>query len=401
MKKVLSLALCGLAVFSLGAQKTNVEQAKKLAGKVDKIGDARALIGQALSDPETANQADTYYVAGKIEWDAFNKNKSTQAINPEKVNPLEMGEQLLNGYNYFIQVFPLDQIPNEKGEIKPKYIKELQKKIAEKESDFFEAGANFYNTENYPQAYQAFMIYGDLPELDLLGSQAPLVADTIRAVAYFNAGLAAWTANNLDNAAEAFKKARLNNYTDPNACIYEIATWQNIQQRDENRLDEAKDRIYEAATAGFEQFGMEQPVFLNNIVNSLLNSDKEQEALNIVNGAIEQYPDLASLYGLRGFVYDRLGNDDASEADYRKASGMDGVDEETLKNGSKKLLRIGQTKWNDIPLGDPEALTKKADIKNNYFYAAKAMVEKARELNPSDPDLDYLTESVDYAVTLN
>ena len=396
MKKVISLALCSLAILTAGAQKANVEQAKKLAGKVEKIGEARNFINQALQNPETANQAETYYIAGKVEWDAFNKNKQNMSINPAKVDPLQMGEELLNGYDYFVQVFPL-----EANDPKAKYSKELQKKIAEKTNDFFDAGVVFYNTEQFPPAYKAFMTFGDMPDQSFLGNQAPEIADTVRASAYFNAGLCAWTLNELDDAAIAFKKARENNYTDPNACIYEIACWQNLSQRDESRLEEAKAKVLDAATAGYNQFGFSQPVFLNNIVNSKLNTDDEQGALAIANQAIETNPEAAGLYGLRAFVYDRIGNDDASEADYRKAASMPDVDAETLKNASKKMLRIGQNKWNDIPLGDANALAKKKEIKTDYFEAAKQMIDKVKAIDPNDPDVEYILESVDYTLTLN
>lgn len=396
MKKVLSLALCGLTVFAVGAQKTNVDQAKKLAGKPEKITEARALINDAIQNPETSGQADTYYVAGKIEWDAFNKQRSAQAVNPDKVDPMEMGQELLNGFDYFMQVFP-----REKGEAKPKYTKELQKKIAEKTNDFFDAGALFYNAQQYPQAYRSFMIFGDMPELVELGEMAPQIPDTIRATSYFNAGISAWTANEVDNAALAFRKARENNYNDPNACIYEIACWQDIQMKDSTRLDEAKNAIYSAAEAGYKQFGISQPVFINNMANSMLNSDREQDALALVNNAIAQYPNSAALYGLRGFINDRMGNEQASEADYLQAVSYPDVDIETLKNASKKLLHIGQTRWNDIAVGDSNAAQKKAEIKNKYFNTSKSILERIKQQNPQDSDVDYLLDSVNYLIELN
>lgn len=401
MRKLLVMTLCGLAAVGANAQKATVDAAKKLAGKTDKIEEARALIQDALQNPETANEATTYYVAGKIEWDAYDKNRQAQAINPDKVNTQDMGNELLNGYNYFVQVFPLDQVPNEKGEVKPKYIKELQKKIAEKDNDFFEAGANFFNDKlYYPQAYNAFMIYGDMPAMEILGPQAPVVADTIRATAYFNAGLAAWSANEVDEAAKAFMKACENNYTQPDAYIYEIACWQNIEQNDSSRLDDAKVNILKAAKAGYDKFGMQQPVFLNNMVNSMLNSNQEAEALNIVNNAMSDNPDTPALYGLRGFVYERLGNDDAAEADYRAAAEMPEVDFDTLRNAIRKIFRNGQEKWNDIELGDTESREKKHALKENYFNVAKKYAEKAAQLQPGDPDIEYLMEAIDYQLSL-
>lgn len=401
MKKLITVALCSLVVIGAGAQKATVEQAKKLAGKTDKIEEARSLIQQAIANPETAGQADTYYVAGKIEWDAFNKNAQSMSINPDKVNPMDMANQLINGYNYFIQVFPLDMVPNEKGEVKPKYTKELQKKIAEKENDFFNAGGIFYNEGVYfPQAYQAFMIFGDLPDLEVLGNQRPAIPDTIRATAYFNAGLAGWSANKLDEAAVAFRKARENNYTDPNACIYEIACWQNIEQNNPERGEEAKNNIFAAAQAGYDKFGMQQPVFLNNLINSMINSDKEKEAIALVNDAINRYPDLGSLYGLRAFVYDRMGDDAAAESDYRQAAEMPGTDYETMHNVVKKLVSIGQQKWNAIELGDPNSKAKKDEIRTKYFQVAKGYAEKAKAMTENPGDMDYLIDNIDYLLTL-
>lgn len=108
MKKILTIALCSLAVCSVSAQKSVVDQANKLAGKIDQIGQARELIQQAINNPETQNDARTYYTAGKIEFDAFDKAYGKQMINPQDkdVNPLEMGQELINGYNAFLKALP-------------------------------------------------------------------------------------------------------------------------------------------------------------------------------------------------------------------------------------------------------------------------------------------------------
>lgn len=401
MKKLITLSLCSLAILTAGAQKANVEQAKKLAGKTDKIEEARSLINEAINNPETSGQALTYYTAGKIEWDAYDKNTAKQMVNPESVNPIEMANELLNGYNYFVQVFPLDQVPNEKGEVKPKYTKELQKKIADKHNNFWEAGANYYSQNMYyPQAYDAFMIFGDMPDMELLGNQKPNTVDTLRAVSYFNAGISAWSANELDKAATAFRKARENHYTTPEAAVYEIACWQYIDQNDTTRAEEVKQNILAAAQAGYEQFGMAQPVFLTNIVNYMINSGQENEALNLVNNAINENPDLASLYGLRAFVYDRIGNDKASEADYLKAASMEGVDYDTLRLAARKLLRSGQTQWNEIDLGDPDILAKKNAVRENYFIPAKGIAEKAKAIAQDPTEMDGVLEDIDYLMTL-
>ena len=139
MKKILTFALCLAAAGSISAQKQVVDQANKLAGKNDKITEARDLIKQAAANPETQNDARTYFVAGKIEFDAFDNSFKKQMINPKdpSVNPLEMGEQLLNGYQEFLKALSLDSVPNAKGEIKPKFSKDIASKINGHFNDYF------------------------------------------------------------------------------------------------------------------------------------------------------------------------------------------------------------------------------------------------------------------------
>ena len=165
MKKIITLALCMASVGAISAQKSVVDQAAKLSGKNAQIEEARKLIQEAAANPETQNDARTYYVAGKIEFDAFDNSFKKQMIDPNSVNLVEMGGQLINGYNQFIKAMSLDSVPNAKGEIKPKYSKEIASKISGHFNDYFNAGGTFYNEQKfYPEAYEAFMIYGAMPK---------------------------------------------------------------------------------------------------------------------------------------------------------------------------------------------------------------------------------------------
>lgn len=396
MKKVIALTLCGMTLMTAGAQKATVEQAKKLSGKPEKIEEARSLIKEALANPETANDPLTYYTAGKIEWDAYDKNQQKLMANPDAADPIEVADELLNGYSYFLQVFPL-----EVNDPKQKYSKELQKKIAQKQNNFWDAGGVYYNAgKYYPQAYDAFMAFGDMPDLEVLGKEKPVTVDTIRAIPYFNAGISAWSANELDKAAVAFRKARENHYSNPQAALYEIASWQNIAQQDESREKEAMENMLAAARGGYEQFGLAEHNFLNNIVVCLINMGKEGEAMDFINGVIADNPDEAYLYGMRAYVYDKQNNESASEADYRKAAAMDNVDYETLHRAANKLLVIGQNEWNAIEIGDPEIVAKKNAVRENYFMPAKTIAEKAATLAPNPGDMDYIMESIDYLMQL-
>lgn len=403
MKKFFTVMLCLGALTPIFAQKALVDQAEKLSGKAGKLEEARSLIKQAMSNPETKDQARTYYVAGKIELDAFDNGLKTKMINPDdpSAKGTVMADELMNGYNYFMMALPLDSLPNEKGQVKPKYSKDIYNKLKGHASDIFTAGADYFNDKMYyPQAFNAFMIFGDLPNTLYAGENSPFDAQQL-ASSFFNAGLAAYSGNSVENSAEAFKKARLAGYEQPEAYIYEIACWQNIAQTDESKAAEAQAKIFEVAKAGNDKFGIEQPLFLNNMINSLVSDEKMTEAVALLNDLIAQNPNVPNLYGLRGYVYDRMEDNDKSEADYRKAASLDGVDYETLKNASKKLYRVGTEKLNEIEGASDEANAARQNIKNNYFLEAQKIAQKAAgmEEGQNDSDIQNVLESIDYSLT--
>lgn len=189
------------AVGSMSAQKTVVAQAKKLSGKTDKIEEARALINQAIANPETANDVQTYYVGGKIEFDAYDDGLKKLMINPDdkSVNASEMSQQLVNGYKMFVKALPLDSLPDAKGQVKPKNSKDMYGKLFGHFNDYFNAGGTFYNEKKYyPQAYEAFMIYGDLAKHPNAPKDIQAIPDSVINTAYFNAGISAYAGNALD-----------------------------------------------------------------------------------------------------------------------------------------------------------------------------------------------------------
>lgn len=405
MKKVITMALCIAAVGSMSAQKANVDGAKKLSGKFDKIEEARNLIKQAMENPETANDANTYYVAGKIEFDAYDKGLQAGMINPDdpSANPEAMAQELLNGYQYFLKALPLDSVPNEKGEIKPKVSKDIVNKIVGHANDYFaKAGATMYELKKYyPEAYQSFMIFAEMPDQAFLGNKAPKLDEQSRALSYFNAGLSAYVGNEVLAAADAFRKARIHGYTDTesngaNAYIYEIACWQNAMQRDSTLTDKATARIMEVSQAGNEKFGLEQTVFINNLVNAYVMNSEFDKALATVKDLMAANPDNSNLYGLLGFIYDRAENDEESIRAYRAATALADCDYETLKNAAKKIYRVGAVKFGEI---DPTDAAAKNQIKADYYDEAFQICQRAKGMKQEDPDLDHVIDAIDYALT--
>lgn len=398
MKKIIALTICAGAFLSANAQKEAVDQAKKLAGKIDKVEDARALLKQAKADPSTANEVQTYYIAGKVEFDAFDAATTKRSINPNDpaVNTLNMGTQLINGYNEFLKALPLDSVPNEKGQIKPKHSKEMIGRINAHHADYYNYGGEFYNNKKfYPEAYNAFLIYGDIASQPWADKAVKAVADTTLALSYYYAGIAAFSGNELEAAINALSKARKHGITDPQAYVYEIACWQNIALKDKENEDKAKVAIENVAMDGFNRFGIKNPLFINNLVNSMIQQEKLDDAVALVSTQIEKTPEEPFLYGLRAYVYDRKKDEKASLEDYRKAASFPNADVETLNGAARKLYNAGVKEWNEIEGNQPE---KRQDVKVNYWEAAKALVERVEAADPGNPDAASILDNINYAL---
>lgn len=105
---------------------------------------------------------------------------------------------------------------------------------------------------------------------------------------------------------------------------------------------ECGDESFETACAGYEKFGINPPIYIKSIVGTYTWNGDFESALEILDSAMSENPDNSILYGLRGYVYDKMRENDKSEADYRKAASLPGADYETLKNAVKKIYRIGE-----------------------------------------------------------
>ncbi|MCH5222512.1 MAG: hypothetical protein J1E82_00595 [Muribaculaceae bacterium] len=411
MKKLMTTAL-SLAILSTGianAANTIVDQAEKATKGMNPstadLLNARNLINEALQNPEFSNDARTYYVAGTIEMKLYDNGFNAQMLGAEnaETDPLNLGAELMNGYNYYLQALPLDSLPDAKGKIKPKYSKNIQKAIKDHILDFYRVGEGYLQAgKAYPEAYNAFITFANQPEENLKDVKAsnPMLIP----YAYFNAGLNAFNAQEFDKSAEAFKNSRLTGFEGPDPYNNEIAAWYGVVRTDENRVNEAKQNIKAVAQAGYDAFGLEQPIFFTNLINAMVQDGENAQALAKVNEMISQYPDNPNLYGLLGFIYSEDNQDDLSLDAYQKAVSQQDVPAEVYKNASNKFLRVGRDKWNALDFTSSTINQDKQDIKAQYFdksleYANKA--KKALKEGEYDPDIDNLIDSVNYIIETN
>ena len=156
MKRVVLLvALCVAASSASFAQKKAVSDAQSIA-KSDKadFNEARNLIKGALANDETKNDAKTWYVAGFVEDQAFSAERTKQILGQKPDEP-KMYEALYGVLPYFKKSYELDQLPDVKGKVKPKFSKDIKSILGADHSYFFNAGAYYYDKHEFAKAMMA------------------------------------------------------------------------------------------------------------------------------------------------------------------------------------------------------------------------------------------------------
>ena len=193
MKKIiLSLFLVISFTLSFG-QKSNVSKAKNkaLMENPDYTG-AREAIKLALKDSTTKNLAETWYVAGLI------GNKENEALYQKALlkvpfDTLVKGKALIESYDYFVQALKLDQLPDAKGKVKPRYskdIKPLLKDYYSVQQNLIAYGAYQFEKKNFEGAVKTFDVFLEIPKLPVMNNEIKMDS-TYNMIAYYQAASAA------------------------------------------------------------------------------------------------------------------------------------------------------------------------------------------------------------------
>ena len=191
MKRVLlTVALCVAASASF-AQKKVVSEAQSIAkGSNADFGEARTLIKGALENPETKDDAKTWYVAGFIEDQQFNAERAKQILGQQPNEPV-MYEALYGILPYFQKAYELDQLPNEKGKVKPKYTKDIKSILSANHVYLFNGGAYYFDKQEYKKAYDFLNQYVEISELPMFeGTQTAEKDSTFMTVQFYAAAAA-------------------------------------------------------------------------------------------------------------------------------------------------------------------------------------------------------------------
>ena len=381
MKRVLlTVALCVAASASF-AQKKVVNEAQSIAkGSNADFGEARTLIKGALENPETKDDAKTWYVAGFIEDQQFNAERAKQILGQQPNEPV-MYEALYGILPYFQKAYELDQLPNEKGKVKPKYTKDIKSILSANHVYLFNGGAYYFDKQEYKKAYDFFDQYVEISELPMFAGTQTAEKDSTFMTVQFYAAAAASLAKDSRLAIAALERAKNTPYRQYD--VYQYLCYEYGEART------AQDSVMLEKT--FEE-GMQvfpdSAFFLNNLINTYIYSNRNEKALEMLNVAIQKNPNDANLYNVMGRVYETGLKDYANaEKNFQIALEKDPNLTDALSNIGRIYYNQGVNKLSEANMiNDSKKYQEELSMAKDLFKKALPYYKKAHEAEPEKMD---------------
>jgi tetratricopeptide (TPR) repeat protein len=361
-KTIILLNLAVVIILAACSPRTKVTSSQTLKD-TGKLGEALTTINEAV-DPGAENAEKTlewprtWEVRGEIYQAVFQSEDAT--VKQLSDDPLT---EALNSYKKALEL-------DDDG----KFENSIKVKLTLLTNDLTNQAVQAFNDEDYPKALRSFEQILDVQEIDVIKRDNPEVVDT---VIIFNAGLAAYNAENYDKAIEYYKEAAKYGYNE--ARTYSLIA--NAYQLKKDTLG-ALDALQE----GFEKYPEDNTV-LTSLIQIYLDMDKTEDAMRYLNMAIQQDPSNPTFHFAQGTLHEKMNNTDEAIEAYDNAIEADSEFFNAYYNMGALYYNKGVQQIevaNAVPTSDNatyEVELKKAD---KWFQKALPYMEKCHELNPDD-----------------
>lgn len=377
MKKISILGLCLIAGLSASAQTSLVKDVERqMKSSVEKYPSNLETLKPAFTNPETADNAQTWFVAGKGALDYFDNQQAQKQIGKQTDDKV-LGHAMIDSYGFLRNAILKDSVADKKGKIKTKYSKDIVKLINSHYGDYNNAAIYLWGVQDYDGAYDAWQIYVTAPNDPAWNGNGPKQpADSTLSDVYYNQALAAWQSKKLEQALASFDKAIALGYDKKNIFDYAIGVSYEMQNTG---------KMAEYAAMAYPLYGAEDSNYIKYIINDKIKNEKYDEAKQMLESYIASDPNNGQLYYVLGILYDTQNDFANAMVNYKKAIDLN-------PNDAQSLMQYGRQLCNKAYAIDDTASTKPANEYNKIrteevnplFKEAIPYLEKAYELDPDN-----------------
>ncbi|TCO96031.1 tetratricopeptide repeat protein [Bacteroides heparinolyticus] len=388
MKRVLFSMVLLLAASFLFAQEKNIKEAKSIANEVKPdFAKAESLINQALTNPETKDNADAWDVAGFIQRRRSEKEMENAYLR-KPYDTLQVYNSALNMCKYYFKCDELAQIPNEKGKIKNKYRKANAASILAERGNLINGGIQYFNsasqkegaaaTEDNKKALEFFATYINIATNQMFEKENLLQTDTVLPQIAYYASLTAAKMEDYPNVLKYAPYAKNDKEVGKYAMEF-ISTALKAQGDTINWIASLKEGIQKYPDHSF---------FFGHLIDYYSNNNKYDEAMQFADDMLAKNPNNTFYLYVKGYLYHNMKDYDKAIEFYTKTIEVDPNYAEAYSNLGLIYCLQAQD-FSEIATTDVNDSKYKADqVTLKAFYEkARPNYEKARELKPDQREL--------------
>lgn len=379
MKKVLFTAALFFTACAVSAQESVVKEAKSAKANPE---EAAKIIEPALADPTTANDPETWKLAGDFQKAIYDDENMKLYLPGGKADTARLYNSLAKMFEYYMKCDEVEQAKVKSGELKkPKLRKKLAKELATVRPQLTNAGIEAFNSNNYPNALKYFGLFVDAPASPVFEENIEIKNDTLTPLF---ANYAALAANFVKDNAAIIKYANIGKEHKEEGyrslmCLAEVYG-----------KGETPDSAQWLATIkeGVEKFPA-QEYFIGNLMDYYIQKGKIDEGLAQIDAVLTKNPSPYFMY-VKGVLQYEKKDYDAAIATFNEiiAKNGDFVAEAYSKIGDCYFFQ-GQSieeETSKISMDDPKYAEGEAKVKD-FYGKAQPFYEKAKELAPDNKQL--------------
>lgn len=257
---------------------------------------------------------------------------------------------------------------------KGRFANSIKVKLTLLSNDYTNQAVEAFNDEKFELALKSFEQILEINDIPVVKADNPNAIDT---TIIYNAGLAALKAGDFDKAVEYFSEAARHGYN--GAKIFPVIA--GVYEQKNDTLAALK-----VLKQGFEKFPADMDV-LTSMIQTYINLERREDALEYLNMAIEQDPSNATFFLAMGRLYEETGEDEKALKAYQKAIDIDPELFKAWYNIGVFYYNKGVQQWEvagEVPANDNEAYEQELKKADDWWEKALPFMEKCHDLNPND-----------------
>lgn len=348
MKKVLfTVALLVIGTFAY-AQVSVIKEAKSLKNDPEK---AAIAILPALTDPETANNPETWKMAGDFQKAIYDSENMKLFLPNQTADTTKLYNSLVNMFEYYLKADKVEQAAVQSGALKKaKLHKKLAEELKKVRINLVNGGADAYNKGDYQSALKYFGMFVDTGEDPLFAEDTAVKNDTLNALYANYAVLAAQMLNDKDDVMKYGAIGKNDKEEGYRSLMFLAEAYGDRETGDSTKW-------LETIKEGFQRFP-KQDYFVGNLMDNYIRKGQIDEGLNQIDQLLAQQGETSYLLYVKGVLQYEKKDYSNAESTFNKIIALD-----------KELL--------------PEANAKIGDC---YFFPAQAIVEENSKIAIDDPN---------------